>query len=70
MPGIPEENACQVTRHPEVIDDFFRNFCVKMGLEQTLNSFETEWYELKATGRLKSDPGKLSDVYLHNAVRQ
>lgn len=60
----------QVTRRPEVVDDFFRNFCVKMGLEQTLNVFETEWYELKATGRLRNDPGTLPDVYLHNAVCQ
>lgn len=68
--GLIDENTSQVTRRPEVVDDFFRNFCVKMGLEQTLNMFETEWYELKATGKLRNDPGTLPDVYLHNAVCQ
>ena len=33
-----------VERHPEVVDDFIRNFLVKMGLTQTLEHFETEWY--------------------------
>ncbi|GMH45200.1 hypothetical protein BSKO_13157 [Bryopsis sp. KO-2023] len=66
--GANEEATCQVTRRPEVVDDFIRNFCVKMGLEETLNTFEAEWYEMKATGRLKSDPGILPDAYLHNAV--
>ena len=28
----------------EVIEDFIRNFLVKMGLQQTVQSFQTEWY--------------------------
>ena len=34
----------QVTQRPEVVDDFIRNFLVKMGLSKTLEMFETEWY--------------------------
>ncbi|MEW5317599.1 MAG: hypothetical protein WDW38_008884 [Sanguina aurantia] len=55
-----------VTRRPEVIDDFLRNFFVKMGLARTCEAFETEWYEMKATGRLEGT-GHVPDVYLRNA---
>ena len=33
----------QVTKHPEVVDDFVRNFLVRMGMERTLDCFQTEW---------------------------
>ena len=39
-----EPQVGQVTQRPEVIDDFIRNFLVKMGLSKTLEMFETEWY--------------------------
>lgn len=64
--GTPEPAAGQVTRRPEVLDDFIRNFFVKMGLSRTNEVFESEWYELKATGRL-DQPGNVPDVYLRNA---
>lgn len=67
-PRTPEVLPGQVTRKPEVIDDFLRNFFVKMGLSRTCEAFEAEWYELKATGRL--DNSKVPDVYLRNAVRR
>jgi sperm-associated antigen 16 protein len=53
----------------EVIDDFIRNFFVKMGLNRTSEVFEGEWYELKATGKLSNETMPVPDVYLHNAVR-
>eukprot|EP00877_Chromochloris_zofingiensis_P005699 jgi/Chrzof1/1512/Cz10g10170.t1 len=57
----------QVTRRPEVIDDFIRNFCVKMGLSRTAEVFEAEWYELKATGKLDSAASSVPDVYSRNS---
>lgn len=36
----------------QVIDDFIRNFFVRHGLVRTGEMFETEWYELKAAGKL------------------
>ena len=39
-----EPQIGQVTQRPEVVDDFIRNFLVKMGLSKTLEMFETEWY--------------------------
>ncbi|KAI8471064.1 MAG: flagellar WD repeat-containing protein Pf20 [Monoraphidium minutum] len=55
-----------VTRRPEVIDDFIRNFCAKAGLARTAEAFEAEWYELKATGRLGGLATSMPDVYLRN----
>lgn len=49
------------------MDDFLRNFFVKMGLSRTCETFEAEWYELKATGRLEG-VSQVPDVYLRNAV--
>ena len=56
-------------KKPEVIDDFLRNFFIKMGLSRTCECFEAEWYELKATGRLDNST-TVPDVYLRNAVRK
>jgi hypothetical protein len=58
----------QVVRRPEVIDDFIRNFYVKTGLTRTAEVFETEWYELKATGRLEGANTIVPDVYMRNGV--
>lgn len=57
-----------VVRRPEVIDDFIRNFYVKMGLTRTAEVFEAEWYELKATGRLEGAATIVPDIYLRNGV--
>ncbi len=62
-----EAQPGQVVKKPEVIDDFLRNFFIKMGLSRTCECFEAEWYELKATGRLDSST-TVPDVYLRNAV--
>jgi WD40 repeat protein len=56
----------QVTRKPEVMDDFLRNFFVKMGLSRTCETFEAEWYELKATGKLEGSQ-LVPDIYQRNS---
>jgi sperm-associated antigen 16 protein len=38
----PEPDPC-ISRHPEVVDDYIRNFLIKMGMAKTLDTFETEW---------------------------
>lgn len=65
---VPEKlPAGAVTKKPEVMDDFLRNFFVKMGLSRTCETFEAEWYELKATGRLDGNT-PVPDVYQRNMV--
>lgn len=52
---------------PSVIDDFIRNFLIKVGMARTLDSFNTEWYELQAKGRLGEEyVTKVPDIYLRN----
>ncbi|XP_071943272.1 sperm-associated antigen 16 protein-like [Antedon mediterranea] len=56
-----------VTRRPEVVDDFIRNFLVTMGMNRTLDCFQTEWYELQQRGLLKAeDIQTVPDVYTQN----
>mmetsp|Transcript_135192 Transcript_135192/g.234429 ORF Transcript_135192/g.234429 Transcript_135192/m.234429 type:complete len:580 (-) Transcript_135192:735-2474(-) len=45
--NAPPEVQPVVTKQPEVVDDFVRNYLVKAGLEKTLDIFEAEWYEKK-----------------------
>ncbi|XP_072902559.1 sperm-associated antigen 16 protein isoform X1 [Hemitrygon akajei] len=59
----------QVSQRPEVVDDFLRNFLIKMGMIKTLDCFQTEWYEMVQRGSLKwQDFGFVPDVYTHNQL--
>lgn len=52
---------------PSIVDDFIRNFLIKVGMTRTLDSFNTEWYELQAKGRLGEEyTTKVPDIYLRN----
>ncbi len=59
---------CAISQvRPSVVDDFIRNFLIKVGLTRTLDSFNTEWYELQAKGRLGEEyTTKVPDIYLRN----
>ena len=35
---------------------------------RTLEQFESEWYELKASGQLPADVGQVPDSYVHTRV--
>lgn len=54
---------------PEVVDDFLRNFLVKMGMSRTLDCFQTEWFEMLQKGTLKTNQvGFVPDIYTHNQL--
>ena len=56
-----------VTRRPEVLDDFIRNVLLKMGMSETLDMFQREWYRLTGEGKLSEvDMGTVPDIYLRN----
>lgn len=38
-----------------MVDDFIRNFLRKAGLQDTLESFNREWFELQSRGQLKEE---------------
>jgi sperm-associated antigen 16 protein len=52
---------------PSVVDDFVRNFLVKAGLKRSLETFNTEWYEMQSKGKLPSElSSNVPDIYLRN----
>ncbi|KAI0233259.1 Sperm-associated antigen 16 protein [Lamellibrachia satsuma] len=56
-----------VTTRPEVVDDFVRNFLVKMGMSKSLDTFQTEWYEMQQRGLLPEEQvGIVPDIYTKN----
>ncbi|XP_033864710.3 sperm-associated antigen 16 protein-like [Acipenser ruthenus] len=56
-----------VSHKPEAVDDFLRNFLIKMGMSKTLDCFQTEWYEMTYRGLLNAEQvGFVPDVYSHN----
>jgi len=38
------EPKSSVTQRPELVDDFVRNFLVRLNMHRTLDCFQTEWY--------------------------
>jgi len=50
---VPDQTVTQV--RPSVVDDFIRNFLIKVNMTKTLDMFNTEWYELQAKGKLSEE---------------
>ena len=52
---------------PSVVDDFIRNFFIKAGMKRSLETFNSEWYELQSKGKLSPDLSTpVPDIYLRN----
>ncbi|KAJ1336824.1 hypothetical protein BSLG_006927 [Batrachochytrium salamandrivorans] len=62
-----EELIPTLTKHPEVIDDYIRNYLSAKGLVKSLDAFQNEWYEFQQKERLSpEDVIMVPDVYHHN----
>lgn len=48
-------DTLSVSSAKESSDEFLRNFFIKFGMKKTLESFQQEWFELKAKGKLDLD---------------
>lgn len=46
----PPEEA----KRSEQSDEFLRNFFIKFAMNATLESFQQEWFELKAKGKVEA----------------
>jgi WD40 repeat protein len=67
--GEQEASLAQVQHRPQVIDDFFRNFLTKHGMKRSLESFQSEWYEMQQTGKFKdAEANIVPDIYSRNQV--
>ncbi|XP_073489674.1 sperm-associated antigen 16 protein [Aquarana catesbeiana] len=65
----PVSSQRAASHKPEVVDDFLRNFLIKMGMMKTLECFQTEWYEMMQKGLLQPEAvGFVPDVYAHNQM--
>ncbi len=54
-----------VETRPSVVDDYIRNFLIKVGMTRSLDAFNTEWYELQSKGKLsEEDCGVVPDIYM------
>jgi hypothetical protein len=52
---------------PSVVDDFIRNFMIKTNMQRSLDTFNTEWYELESKGALSEEYTKaVPDIYMRN----
>mmetsp|Transcript_89492 Transcript_89492/g.186966 ORF Transcript_89492/g.186966 Transcript_89492/m.186966 type:complete len:584 (+) Transcript_89492:110-1861(+) len=64
---VPGDSPAKVQQRPQVIDDFFRNFLLKTGMKRSLETFQTEWYELQQSGKFKNSELEIvPDVYTRN----
>ncbi|EKX49993.1 hypothetical protein GUITHDRAFT_67345 [Guillardia theta CCMP2712] len=56
-----------VGKRAELVDDFIRNYLLKMKMTKTLDCFQTEWYEKTTAGELTpEDVSIVADVYQRN----
>eukprot|EP00747_Dinoflagellata_sp_TGD_P164162 gnl/TRDRNA2_/TRDRNA2_183706_c0_seq1.p1 gnl/TRDRNA2_/TRDRNA2_183706_c0~~gnl/TRDRNA2_/TRDRNA2_183706_c0_seq1.p1 ORF type:complete len:601 (+),score=136.66 gnl/TRDRNA2_/TRDRNA2_183706_c0_seq1:64-1803(+) len=59
--------AAAVSHRPQVVDDFIRNFLMKHNMKRSLDSFQTEWYEMQTSGAFRgSEIEVVPDIYTRN----
>jgi WD40 repeat protein len=62
-----DEPIVELVKHPEVVDDYIRNFLSSKGLLKTLDAFQNEWYELQQREKIsKEDVVLVPNVYQQN----
>ena len=61
----------QTVERPVVIDDYIRNFLTKGKMTKTMNTFQTEWFELQKKGTFQDlGIGLITDINNKNAKMQ
>jgi len=67
--GRSEVEGGKVSQRPQVIDDFIRNFLMKYNMKRSLDTFQTEWYEMQQSGKFKdSELQVVPDDYTRNQL--
>ena len=62
--------SSKTQQKPAVVDDFIRNFLMRNGMSQTLEAFESEWYDLQSQGKSFTQQQEVPDVYTENEILQ
>lgn len=66
--SLPADQESVMSSAPtEQGDEFIRNFFIKFGMRRTLESFQQEWFELKAKSALQADLPEIPEIYRRNA---
>jgi predicted nuclease with TOPRIM domain len=65
-PSVPETSADQptVAKYNEVVDDYVRNFLKRMGMQDTLATFQREWYTRDRSTLFRDLSEEIEDVKL------
>lgn len=64
---LDEKQQDSISSQAEKSDEFLRNFFIKFGMKKTLDQFQTEWHELRATGELNtSQLPEIPEIYKRN----
>lgn len=67
--GGAEADLTKISQRPQVIDDFIRNFLMKYSMKRSLDTFQTEWYEMQQSGKFKdSELTVVPDDYARNQL--
>jgi len=67
--GQAEGDMAKVSQRPQVIDDFIRNFLMKYQMKRSLDTFQTEWYEMQQSGKFRdSELQVVPDDYARNQL--
>jgi hypothetical protein len=66
VPSVPETSSDQptVVKYNEVVDDYVRNFLKRMGMQDTLATFQREWYSRDRSTLFRDLPEEIEDVKL------
>ena len=64
----PNERVSEIgSSYQEECDEFLRNFFIKFGMKKTLDSFQSEWFELKTKNDLDTiEMPEIPSVYKEN----
>jgi WD40 repeat protein len=67
--GQADGEGAKVSQRPQVIDDFIRNFLMKYNMKRSLDTFQTEWYEMQQSGKFQdSELQVVPDDYSRNQL--
>lgn len=64
--AVGASSSEQSAKRPLVVDDYIRNFLVKLNMQKTLAAFQAEWYSMKQAGQLHEEDAAVPDLYARN----
>ena len=63
----PDHRVCNARQSANIVVSPSRNGLLKMGMTETLDMFQREWYRMSGEGKLSEvDMGTVPDIYLRN----